>query len=80
LIGRLAVSQQFRGSGLGSVLLAKALHKACENASVIGSSMVVVDAIDEGAVAFYQAHGFIKLPSSMRLILPMRSIAELLPR
>jgi hypothetical protein len=39
--------------------------------------MVVVDAIDEGAVRFYEAHGFIKLPESMRLILPMRTIAEL---
>ncbi|HEY0308126.1 MAG TPA: GNAT family N-acetyltransferase [Acidobacteriaceae bacterium] len=79
LIGRLAISQDFQGTGLGSVLLAKALHKAYENASVVGSSMVVVDAIDDRAVRFYQAHGFIKLPESMRLILPMRTIAELNP-
>jgi hypothetical protein len=39
--------------------------------------MVVVDAIDDRAVHFYQAHGFIKLPESMRLILSMRTIAEL---
>lgn len=42
--------------------------------------MVVVDAVDENAVLFYQAHGFIKLPASMRLILPMRTIAELPPK
>ena len=77
LIGRLAVSNDAQGKGLGSVLLARALHKAYENASVVGSSMVVVDAIDDKAVRFYQAHGFIKLPESMRLILPMRSLAEL---
>ena len=41
---------------------------------VMGSSMVVVDAIDEPAARFYQAHGFVRLPESMRLILPMRSI------
>jgi GNAT superfamily N-acetyltransferase len=77
LIGRLAVSKDAQGKGLGSVLLARALHKAYENASVVGSSMVVVDAIDDKAVRFYQAYGFIKLPESMRLILPMRSLAEL---
>jgi GNAT superfamily N-acetyltransferase len=79
LIGRLAISNDTRGMGLGSVLLAKALHKAYENAAVVGSSMVVVDAIDDRAVRFYQAHGFIELPESMRLILPMRTIAQLKP-
>ena len=79
LIGRLAISRDAQGKGLGAVLLAKALHKAYENASVVGSSMVVVDALDDRAVLFYQAHGFIKLPDSMRLILPMRTLAELKP-
>lgn len=77
LIGRLAIGKHFQGQRLGSMLLAHALRKAYENASVVGSSMVVVDAIDDRAVRFYQAHGFIKLPESMRLILPMRTIAEL---
>ena len=77
LIGRLAISKYLQGQRLGSVLLAQALRKAYENASVVGSSMVVVDAIDDRAVRFYQAHGFVKLPESMRLILPMRTIAEL---
>ena len=65
------------GQRLGSMLLAEALRKTYENASIVGSSMVVVDAIDERAVRFYQAHGFIKLPESMRLVLPIRSIAEI---
>lgn len=58
--------------------MAKALQKAYENADVVGSSMVVVDAIDDRAVRFYQAHGFIKLPESMRLVLPMSTIRQLL--
>ncbi len=52
------------------MLLARALRKAYENADVVGSSMVVVDAIDERAVRFYEAHGFTRLPDSMRLIIP----------
>ena len=75
LLGRLAVSIHFQGQGLGSVLLAKALEKAYGNAAHVGSSMVVVDAIDERAASFYRAHGFIQLSDSMRLILPMQTIA-----
>jgi GNAT superfamily N-acetyltransferase len=78
LLGRLAVATELQGQGLGAVLLAKALAKAYENADQVGSSMVVVDAIDERAAKFYAAHGFIQLPESMRLILPMRTIAALI--
>jgi ribosomal protein S18 acetylase RimI-like enzyme len=77
LIGRLAIDTAFQGQRLGSLLLAEALRKTYENASIVGSSMIVVDAIGERAVRFYQAHGFIKLPESMRLVLPIRSIAEI---
>ncbi len=78
LIGRLAVASAWQGRGLGAVLLAEALRKAYDNATVIGSSMVVVDALDEGAGSFYERHGFLKLPDSMRLILPMWTVAEIL--
>jgi GNAT superfamily N-acetyltransferase len=76
LIGRLAIAKKRQGQGLGSMLLAVALRKAYDNADVVGSSMVVVDAIDESAVSFYEAHGFVRLPESMRLIIPMRAIGS----
>jgi predicted GNAT family N-acyltransferase len=72
LIGRLAVSRDRQGQRLGAVLLADALQRAFENAGTVGSSVVVVDAIDEGAAGFYAAHGFVRLPDSLRLVLPMR--------
>jgi GNAT superfamily N-acetyltransferase len=77
LLGRLAVDKSQKGRGFGARLLGAALRKAHDNADVVGSSMVVVDAIDENAAGFYAAHGFIRLPDSMRLILPMRTIAAL---
>jgi GNAT superfamily N-acetyltransferase len=80
LLGRLAVRRELQGCGLGGILLSQALRKAYENAGVVGSSMVVVDAMDERAAQFYTAHGFIQLPESMRLILPMRTIGELISR
>jgi len=72
LIGRLAVSKDRQGQSLGAVLLADALRRAFESASTVGSSMVVVDALDEAAAGFYAAHGFVRLPDSLRLVLPMR--------
>jgi len=74
LLGRLAVDVQFQGQGLGAILLAKALRSAYENSALVGSSMVVVDALDERTPGFYAAHGFIQLPESKRLILPMQMI------
>jgi predicted GNAT family N-acyltransferase len=78
LIGRLAVARPRQGEGLGAILLAQALRKIYESASTLGSSMVVVDAIDEAAVRFYAGHGFVRLPESMRLVLPIRSIEKIL--
>jgi predicted GNAT family N-acyltransferase len=72
LIGRLAVAKDQQGQHLGSILLADALQRAFESASTVGSSMVMVDALDEAAAAFYAAHGFVRLPDSLRLVLPMR--------
>jgi predicted GNAT family N-acyltransferase len=72
LIGRLAVAADRQGQHLGAVLLADALQRAFESASTVGSSMVIVDALDEPAAGFYAAHGFVRLPESLRLVLPMR--------
>ena len=52
LIGRLAVATEHQGQRLGAVLLADALQRAFESASTVGSSMVVVDALDEAGGRF----------------------------
>ena len=63
LIGRLAVAKDRQGQGMGAILLADALQRAFESAGVVGSSMVVVEAVDEPAGGFYAAHGFVRLPT-----------------
>lgn len=78
LLGRLAVAKDRHGQRLGAVLLADALRRALASAGTVGSSMIVVDALDEGAAAFYAAHGFVRLPDSLRLVLPMRMVARLM--
>ena len=77
LIGRLAIAQGRQGEGLGTLLLADALRRAYASAAIVGSSMVVVDAMSEQAAAFYEATGFIRLPDSLRLVLPTATIAKL---
>ena len=77
LIGRLAIAKDRQGQRLGAILLADALRRALASADTVGSSVIVVDALDDGAAAFYAAHGFVRLPESLRLILPMRTVALL---
>jgi predicted GNAT family N-acyltransferase len=77
LLGRLAIARGHQGRGLGGILLVRALRLAYLNADVVGSSMVVVDALDEKAAAFYAAHGFLRLPDSSRLVPPMQTLAKL---
>ena len=64
LIGRLTVGKDRQGQRLGAVLLAHALQRAFESTSTVGSSMIIVDALDEAAVGFYAAYGFVRLPDS----------------
>ena len=78
LLGRLAVSERFRGQRLGERLLMDALHRALQSSKQIASAAVVVDAKDDQAVAFYRKYGFIDLPKiEKRLFLPMGTIAQL---
>ena len=78
LVGRLAVATARQGEGLGALILADAVQRAYASASTVGSSMLVVDAISEQAAGFYEANGFVRLPDSLRLVLPMRTIEKLI--
>jgi len=80
LLGRLAVSERFRGQRLGERLLMDALHRALQSSKQIASAAVVVGAKDDQAAAFYRKYGFMDLPKiERRLFLPMGTIAQLFP-
>jgi GNAT superfamily N-acetyltransferase len=55
-VGRLAVAAKMRGKGIGSIMLADAVHRAL--VSEITAFAMIVDAKDETASAFYRHHGF----------------------
>lgn len=78
LLGRLAIAGEQQKTGLGALLLADAVRRAYASAASVGSSMLVVDAFGEQAAGFYEAHGFLRLPESLRLVLPMATIEKLI--
>jgi GNAT superfamily N-acetyltransferase len=77
LLGRLAVDQKYQGKGNGELLLVDALKRSFDTSSIVGSMAIVVDPIDDKAVKFYRAFGFLHLPDSGKMFLPMATIAEL---
>jgi len=78
LLGRLAVSLDFRGQGVGELLLMDALHRSLESTRQVASTAVIVDAKDQAALNFYKKYGFLELPSvENRLFLPMGTIKQL---
>jgi GNAT superfamily N-acetyltransferase len=78
LIGRLAVDRRFQGQGIGEFLLMDALHRVLLQSAEIAAAAVVVDAIDAGAVKFYQHFGFVRFPAiASRLFLPLKAVGGL---
>lgn len=77
LIGRLAVDNKFQKQVIGKLLLVDALKRSFEISKTIGSIAVVVDPIDQNADSFYIKYGFIKLPDSGKMFLPMKTIYQL---
>ncbi len=76
LLEKLAVDVRFKGQGLGGILLLAALKRSFDTAG-LGSVGVVADPLDDDGVAFYEKFGFILLPDSGKMFIPMSDIAEL---
>lgn len=64
LIARLAVDRRYQGQRLGSRLLADGLRRAVAASDAAAARLVVVDAIDDAAAAFYRRWGFIDTPEN----------------
>jgi ribosomal protein S18 acetylase RimI-like enzyme len=71
LIGRLAVDRRLSRQGIGTRLVAHAVKLAFEQ-NPAASIAVVVDALDDDAVKFYEALGFTLLPDSGRKMFLLR--------
>src|SRR5438105_8275352 len=75
LLGRLAISSEFRGQKLGELLLLDALYLSLRQSQQVASAAVIVDAKDDAARRFYFRFDFVPLPDTQnRLFLPMQTI------
>ena len=78
LVARLAVCEKFKKQGIGGMLLFDALRRCGNVAAEAGGVAVVVDALDEQAVNFYEQYGFQRFqPGGQKLFLPMETVRRL---
>jgi predicted GNAT family N-acyltransferase len=78
LLGRMAVAEKCKGTGLGTLTLMNALEKSFHASREVASWAVFVEAIDDEAASFYRKYGFIGLlEDEHKLFLPMKTIGRL---
>lgn len=76
-VGRLAIDLQYQGKKLGVALLGNAVVRALR--SDIAAHMLVVDAKNDLAAAFYMHHGFRRDPHDpLRLYAPLATLSRAL--
>lgn len=78
LIGKLALDRTLQGGDrkLGASLLVDALHRVLVATQQVAARLVVVDAIDEQAVGYYEHFGFLRTaPDSFRLVRKVSDVA-----
>ena len=75
-LGRLAVDRSVQGQGLGTKLLANAVIRSTSNVSAW--ALMIVDAKDDAACAFYRNFGFESLKDDVKHLFAPRKNLELL--
>lgn len=77
ILGRLAVDKTEQGQKLGSSLVAEAMRRAALAARLVGARALLVHALDEPLVRYYESLGFVRFsPTSRTLYSPMRTIRD----
>jgi ribosomal protein S18 acetylase RimI-like enzyme len=75
LLARLAVDRRDQAKGVGALLLSEALRRAVDAGEAAAARLLVVDAIDDQAVRFYQRFGFVAAPEQpLRLYRRMKDV------
>jgi GNAT superfamily N-acetyltransferase len=80
LLGRLTVDSPFQGQGIGDVLLGDALLRVLQISREAGVMLVIVDALNERVVGFYERRQFKRFQDHpLRLYLPVATIRGMYP-
>jgi GNAT superfamily N-acetyltransferase len=75
LLGQLATDLNWAGKGIGTGLIKHALERCVTAAALVGGRALMVKAIDEEAVGFWQRRGFISSRDDPFIL--YRSIADI---
>ncbi|QSA99338.1 GNAT family N-acetyltransferase (plasmid) [Methylococcus sp. EFPC2] len=75
VLGRLAVDLAWQGRGLGKAILRDAVLRSIQVSELVGVRALLVHALSDQAVGFYEAHGFHPSPMNPRtLLLPLSEV------
>jgi GNAT superfamily N-acetyltransferase len=69
LLARLALDVELHGHGLGTQLLVDAISRMAGAAEISSGRLIVVDAIGDGAAAFYRKHDFVPVKGNPRRLI-----------
>ena len=75
LLGQLAIDIAWAGRGVGTGLVKHALERCVAAAGLVGGRALIVNAVDQGAAAFWKRRGF--TPSRDNPLILFRSIAAI---
>lgn len=79
LLARLGRDLEWRGHGIGEALMRHAVTTALEANRYVAASLLVVDALHDGAAEWYAEFGFVQLQSEserLRLVARLQALAE----
>lgn len=75
VLGRLAVDQAWQRRSLGKALLRDAILRTVQVSEIVGVKALLVHALSDKAVHFYEANGFYPSPTNPRtLFLPLAEV------
>jgi GNAT superfamily N-acetyltransferase len=80
LLARLALAASLHGQGLGGELLVDALGRIVGAARISAGRLIVVDALDHDAHAFYRRYDFIPVDGSNRLYVKVATAEAVLAK
>ncbi|MGB8260476.1 MAG: GNAT family N-acetyltransferase [Terracidiphilus sp.] len=77
VFARFAVDRSVQRLGIGKALLKDAFLRTLAAAEIAGLAAILVDAIDDKMVTFYEGYGFEKCPGEPRkLMIPIRVVRD----
>jgi GNAT superfamily N-acetyltransferase len=74
MLAQMGLHEQHQGNGHGSQLFFRAVKEALGAYHVARIQLLVLDAVNENLVPFYEKHGMKRIPNSLRLVAPLNKI------